>query len=388
MIPRFYDDYNFWDFLVGLKAVFINSHIDLNQLSNLFNDKKFIFTNNGRTSLYVILRSLDLPKGSKIGVPLYSCSVVFDAIEQAGYMPYFIDVDIENYTLNPEDLLNKIEKISALVVIHTFGRPAHMEKIIKYAKGIPVIEDCAHSIFSEYKGKITGIIGDISFFSLAKYPNAGGGGMILCDENKFDEIRNEVKQLHNPTFLKEVIHPYYKNLYSLLYKRPWFGLFSFSLGSYLDDKTHFAKNTKFESKKIRKSDLAVFLRKIEFLKKKVEIQRSNSFFLINELNGLKITLPIEQEETYCNYYLFPVMFKNEKDRDNAYLYLRKNNVDTVKLWSTSPRIAKERYGYNNDCPNSEICASQILLIPNYYSLCKTDLLRIITLLKKFNYEYL
>ena len=50
-----------------------------------------VWTNAGRTSLFAILKALDLPPGAEVGVPLFCCSVVFDAIRQAGLKPRFID---------------------------------------------------------------------------------------------------------------------------------------------------------------------------------------------------------------------------------------------------------------------------------------------------------
>jgi dTDP-4-amino-4,6-dideoxygalactose transaminase len=179
LIPRFNSDYKFEDFFYAVRSVF-KSNTDPGQLESIFGNRDYYFTNNGRSSLYVILKSLDLPKGSKIGVPLYSCLVVFDAIIKAGHIPCFIDIDLNNYTLDVQDLGKKKDDLDAIIVIHTFGRPADMDKILKDAGDIPIIEDCAHSLLSDYKEKKTGTIGDLSFFSLAKYISAGGGGHDYC----------------------------------------------------------------------------------------------------------------------------------------------------------------------------------------------------------------
>jgi len=79
--------------------------------------------------LYVILKALNLPKKSKIGVPLYSCTVVFDAIIKAGHVPYFLDVDLDTYTFSPHSLEEKVDELDAVVVIHTFGYPAKLDEI-------------------------------------------------------------------------------------------------------------------------------------------------------------------------------------------------------------------------------------------------------------------
>jgi len=210
LIPRFNLDYTFEDFLRGIRSIFLKSNADPGQLESIFGTRKIFFTKNGRSSLYIILVAMDLPKGSTIGVPLYSCTVVFDAIIKAGYIPCFIDIDIKNYTLDVRDLARKIKKLDAIIVIHTFGRPADMDEISKVAGDIPIIEDCAHSILSEYKKKKTGTIGDVSFFSLSKYTSSGGGGMIIVNNYKLlHRIEEELASISTPSKRSEIIHCIY-----------------------------------------------------------------------------------------------------------------------------------------------------------------------------------
>ena len=67
-----------------------------------FENSKLHFTNTGRTALYLFLKALDLNPGAAVGVQLFTCTVVFEAIKQAGYKPYFLEIDPETYTLAPE----------------------------------------------------------------------------------------------------------------------------------------------------------------------------------------------------------------------------------------------------------------------------------------------
>jgi dTDP-4-amino-4,6-dideoxygalactose transaminase len=292
LIPRFNLDYSFEDFCFGIKSIFQNGDFDLKPLELTFGKKTFLFTNYGRTSLYIILRALNLPKGSKLVVPLYSCTVVFDAIVQAGFVPCFIEID-DNYTLDPEDLEEKVDKLSAVVVIHTFGFPADMDKIIKIAGNKPVIEDCAHSLLSEYKGKKTGTIGDASFFSLAKYISAGEGGMIIVNNDEVDGFQKKLELLKEPSVLNEFKHSFIVYARAFFYHKPWFGLFALPIGLSIEDKVDIMNKRGFYLARIRKSDLGILLKKLTSFKRKVEVQRKNSFFLIEELNDTSVILPHE-----------------------------------------------------------------------------------------------
>ena len=383
LIPRFNLDYNFNDFVYGTKSIFAKNNFDLGILESIFGNRSFFFTTSGRSSLYVLLRALKLPKGSMIGVPLYSCTVVFDAIVNAGFIPCFIDIDRDNYTMDPKDLANKIDDLSAIVVIHTFGRPAHMKEINKIAGAKPVIEDCAHSLLSEYRGKKTGTIGTASFFSLAKYISAGAGGMIILNDNEFEEnVKREVDLLNAPSSLSEIKHSLFTYVYSFLYHKPWFGMFAFSLGSYIENKIDIAGNKGFNASKIRKSDFSIFLKKLEFFREKVEMQRRNSQILIDELHDTSLRLPYERKDAFCNYFLFPILFESKEKRDKACDYLRNMAVDTAKLWSMTPLLARQFYGYTGDCLNTEEFADRVLIIPNYYSLTNEELITIVSAIKK------
>jgi perosamine synthetase len=375
LIPRFNLDYSFKDFCYGIQSAFPNGEFDLKPLELIFGEKTFLFTNYGRSSLYVILKALHLPKGSKVGVPLYSCTVVFDAIVNAGFVPCFIEID-DNYTMDTEDLAEKIDDLEAVVVIHTFGRPADMDKIREIAGEKPVIEDCAHSLLSEYKGKKTGTIGDASFFSLAKYISAGGGGMIIVNNDALDEFQKEVDLLKEPSVFNEIKHSFIVYARAFFYHKPWFGLFALPIGLSIEDKVDLMNKRGFEVAGIRKSDLGLLLKKLTMFERKVELQRKHSFFLIEELKDCSMILPYERKDTYCNYYLFPIRFENKEARDSASDFLRDKNVDTSTLYSETHLKAKRYYGYKGDCPNTENLADTILTVPNHYTLKEKELMEI------------
>jgi perosamine synthetase len=372
LIPRFNFDYTLVDFSTSIKSIF-GEETNVEPLHSIFGQRDFFFTNYGRTALYVILKSLHLPPESKIGVPLYCCTVVFDAIIKAGHIPKFIDMN-NNYTMDLEDLKNKIDSLSAVIVIHTFGRPADMNEIKKIAGGIPVIEDCSHSLLSEYQGKITGTIGDMAIFSLAKYLSSGGGGLLIVNDDSFtEEITKEIELLPKPSTSDEVKHTTIAYMRSSFYHKPWFGLIGLPVGLMLEDKVDLMTKKSSMMTAGYKAYIHTSLKKLNDFKSKVEIQRKNSFFLLDELKDNSIFLPYEEKNTYCNFYLFPLRVNN---RDKTCEYLRKKGVDTTKLFSQTPEIAKAIYDYRGDCPKTENIAKSIITIPNHYTLQKSELKKI------------
>ncbi|RXA20921.1 hypothetical protein EQO05_04205 [Methanosarcina sp. MSH10X1] len=382
LIPRFNIDYNMKDFVHSLTN--LKSEADITPLTELFCSSSIAFTNSGRTSLYVILKALNLPENSNVGVPLYCCPSVFDAIIHAGHRPLFLDTDPENYTISPEHLEKKIDEIEAVIVIHTFGRPADLDRIKKIAGKKPIIEDCAHGLLSRYKGKLAGTIGTAGFFSFrtGKYISAGEGGMVITRDSKLAaNIREEIQKLPDPSDSDEIKHTVKTCARSTLYHRPWFGMVSLPLGSRVEDKVDLMNKYSFKTTKIRNTDLQVVTKKLLDFQEKVEQQRKNSQYLLENLKDSGLKLPFETKNTYCNYYLFPVQAKNEPERDRICELLRTKGIDTTKLFSKTPAIARANYGYKGDCPNTESVADRIFTIPNYYTLNKKELDQIVDAIK-------
>jgi len=174
----------------------------------------------------------------------------------------------------------------------------------------------------------------------------------------------------------------YIYIYSFLYHKPWFGAFAFQIGSSIENKLDIASKREFTVTRIRKSDLYNFLTELVQFRRNVELQIKNSQELIGELQDVDISLPFEQNDTKYNFYLFPILLNSEEKRDKAYDLLKSMNVDTAKLYSMTPTIARQNYGYGSDCPTTEEFANRILTIPNYYSLTQNELSTIIGALKE------
>ena len=137
----------------------------------------------------------------------------------------------------------------------------------------------------------------------------------------------------------------------------------------------------FARTRIRNTDRHIIGRKILDFKEKVETQRKNSQYLIQKLSDINLKLPVEMDGTYCNYYLFPVLFKNESERDKVSDLLRGNGIDTAKFFSKTPEIARLNYGYKGGCPDTEWVAERVLVVPNHYTLRERELEKISEIIK-------
>jgi dTDP-4-amino-4,6-dideoxygalactose transaminase len=136
------------------------------------------------------LLALDIKQGEEVLTTPYTFFATAGAISRVGAVPVFADVDEDTFNLNPAltaEVLAAHPKVRAIIPVHLFGGCADMDPICATAaeRDIPVIEDAAQSIGSEYKGRRAGSIGRVGCFSFFPSKNLGGygdGGMITTDD--------------------------------------------------------------------------------------------------------------------------------------------------------------------------------------------------------------
>ncbi len=160
---------------------------------------------SGTSALYISLKAIGINKKEDIViVPAFSFMATIDAVILAGGTPVVVDV-WEDYCIDVNKLEEAIEKYSpkAVIPVHLFGQPADMDRIRELCKekNVIILEDSAQSHGAEYKGKKTGVLGDISAFSFYASKNVamGEGGAILTSNPDLDEkIANWIEFGNHP----------------------------------------------------------------------------------------------------------------------------------------------------------------------------------------------
>ena len=375
LIPRYNWDYRLFDLSKALPAAFRDG-LDLAGTFERIFGQRPILTTSGRASLYAILKSLNLVEGSYVGVPLFCCPVVFDAIEQAGLVPKFIDINLADYNVSAADLEKKSNHLSAVVVVHMFGHPADMDLISKVCGDIPIVEDCAQSLFSKYKGRYTGFESTASFYSFrsGKYISAGEGSAIFCSDSSLQSaIKDLVEGFEEWSVLQEISHCSATFMKSFFYQKPWYGLFGSPIGRMLDKNLNLTAKNGFECRQISRCDSAIIGRRIEGFIKEVNKQRENALALLRKIRIEEAILPIEREGCFSNYYQFAIRFPGQNQRDFVAEYLLKSGIDSAKYLDDVVDLARNRYGYTGDCPNAELSSKTVLVIPHHYTLSDKEL---------------
>jgi perosamine synthetase len=150
---------------------------------------------SGTAALHLALLALEIGKGDEVVIPSFVCPALLNAIRYVEAVPVLADINGETFNIDVRDLKWRLTgKTRAVIVPHMFGLPADIDDIT--ALGIPVIEDCAQSLGSHYRGAPTGSFGVLSVYSFyaTKVICTGEGGMIAANDlrliNKIKELRD------------------------------------------------------------------------------------------------------------------------------------------------------------------------------------------------------
>ena len=165
-----------------------------NEFSKFTGNKYSVAICNGTAALEVAIKSLRLPKNSKIMVPARSFFSSAACIVNTGHTPVFVDVDLLTQNISLEEIKSKItKKIKAIICVHLAGLPCDMNNIKKLAikNNIKIIEDCSQSHGASINNKQVGSFGDVSTWSFCNdkiISTLGEGGMISTNKKRIYEF--------------------------------------------------------------------------------------------------------------------------------------------------------------------------------------------------------
>jgi len=214
--------------------------------SNWLGVKYSVFVNSGSSAnlLSISLLKIMYPKGGEIIVPPLTWSSDISSILFNGFKPVFVDINLENLSMNVDKIISKVNKKTiAVFITHVLGFNSLNDKLIKYLKRkkIHLIEDVCESHGAKYKNKKLGTYGIMSNFSFyyAHHMTTIEGGMI-CTNNK--NIYNQLRMLRSHGMLREcedkiIIGKYYKKYSDLnkdfIFTYPGFNVRNTEIGGLL-----------------------------------------------------------------------------------------------------------------------------------------------------------
>jgi dTDP-4-amino-4,6-dideoxygalactose transaminase len=229
-IPFFSIDFQANDFIGLLNGMFsLRREKSLDKLSGIikseFPEHEVILFPSARMAFFLILETL-FQKGDEIIFPVLGFPLYVKIAVQLGLNPKLVDVEPNHFTINPDEIEKAISNnTKGIVVTHLFGHPAELNKIriIADKHNLLVIEDCAQSYDSSYKGRLTGTTGTVGIFSssLMKVPTTLGGGVVVTRDRKLAQQLQKV--IENSSFWEKVsvyFSLFAKNMISILNSFP------------------------------------------------------------------------------------------------------------------------------------------------------------------------
>ncbi len=137
-------------------------------------------------ALFLTLKALDLKPNAKVIIPGFTFAAVPSAVVHANCQPVLVEVG-DDFRMDMADFAAKLtDDIGAVLISHMRGHTSDMDVILRLcaAKGIPVIEDAAHSLGTTWNGQKIGTMGVVGCFSFQSYKlvNGGEGGILVTDD--------------------------------------------------------------------------------------------------------------------------------------------------------------------------------------------------------------
>ena len=147
---------------------------------------------NGTAAIHLAYLALGVGHQDEVIVPGFAYQGAANIAILCGARPVFVEVDPATWCLNPSSLEAAITpRTRAIVPIHTYGNVCDLTAILQVAgsRGIPVVEDVAEAMMSEWEGRQAGTIGTIGTYSFhaTKTITTGEGGMVVTRDPEVDQ---------------------------------------------------------------------------------------------------------------------------------------------------------------------------------------------------------
>ncbi|MDG1328924.1 MAG: LegC family aminotransferase [Flavobacteriaceae bacterium] len=321
-----------------------------NLMNSITQTKKTTAVVNGTAGLQVALGLVGVKKNDEVITQALTFVATANAIAYNNAYPIFLDVDLDTMGLSPRavsDFLDEFgelredgcynkktgRKISACLPMHTFGFPVHLDELLKICNlwKIPLVEDAAESLGSEYKGKPTGSFGEVAAFSFNgnKIVTSGGGGAITTNNI---EIGERAKFL---TTTAKQPHPF--------------------------EYIHNELGYNFRMPNLNAALACAQLEQLElYLIKKRSLANSYEEFFFRK--GIKFRT--ETKNTKANYWLMCVELEDSKERDLFLEFTNSNNVMTRPVWKSMDFLPMYKHCQSDQLLNTRFLEARIVNIPS------------------------
>ena len=359
-------------------------------------EQSFMF-DSGRSALFYALKALGVGAGDKVFVQAYTCVVVINAIKQVGAQPVYVDIT-DDFNMNFEILHEQAKKNKgkALIIQHTFGVPANLDKLLSVARkfNLKTIEDCAHSLGASYKNSLTGTRGDIGMFSFGSdkiISCVRGGALIARDKKIVSKIYQLQQQLRQSSIKRTCQHLMQVPVFAL--GKLLYGIFLGKSLLYIAKKINLINKIVYPVEKcgyilqgyptvLANSLAKILCQQIKQINQLNKHRQNIARVYFKNINNKLITLPINNQEAI--YLRYNILVENSNKLHNK---MKRKGVILGNWYNNiiSPRdINIEITGYKRGmCLRAEFLAKCSVNLPTNRNITKSDAEYIIKLLNLY-----
>lgn len=312
--------------------------------------KYAVAVSSGTAALHVSCLTLGIGPGDEVITTPITFLSSANCVMYCGAKVVFADIDKDTYNISPIEIEKKItEKTKAIIPVHFAGQPCDMDKIHDIAEkyGLFVIEDAAHAIGADYKGRKIGSLSDLTTFSFhpVKHMTTCEGGMITTNNKDFYEklklYRAYCMTKDNTLLDRKDEGPWYYEMHDLGYN-------------------------------YRLSDVMCALGRSQLKKVNMFIEKRKAIVskYNEELKNVKeIILPKQMEGCNSSWHLYVIQVKDGRRRE-IYTRMREKDINVdVHYFPVHKQPYYQKNGYMEVCcQNAENLYDQILSLPIFYKM--------------------
>ena len=328
-------------------------------------NKKVVALSSGTAAIHLGLIQLGVGSGDEVICQSFTFSASANPITYLGAKPVFVDSESDTWNLDPilleQAIVDRIKqtgkKPKAIIPVHLYGMPAKMNEIMEISVRyeIPVLEDAAEALGSEYDGQKCGTFGEFACLSFNgnKIITTSGGGALVCSTEQ---------EAHKTVFYATQAR---------------------------DNAPHYQHSEIGYNYRLSNICAGIGRGQMLVLQDHVDKRRENNSFYRKELSSIKgISFQTESNDKFhSNYWLTSILVDSTKTegktREDLRLLLDAENIESRPLWKPmhlQPVFANCPY-YGNGV--SEKLFNMGLCIPSSSILTDDDLKRVIDVIKHF-----
>lgn len=343
------------------------------KFKNYIGSNYAVAVNSGTAALHISTSCIDISPGDEVITTPLTFVATSNCVVYRGGTPILADIKKDTYNIDPIEIRKKItQKTKAIIPVHFAGQPCDMDEIKEIAQenDLYVIEDAAHAIDAEYKGKKIGNLSDLTIFSFHPVKNitTAEGGMVTTNN---DEFYDKLSMFRTHGISKDAVKRFGKSG-GYYYDMQYLG-FRYNL-SELHSALGIQQINKLESfQKRRREIVEIYNRELQHIE--------------------EITIPYVGNHVKHSWHLYVIQLKLERlkvDRDYIFKALREENIGVNVHYI--PIHYHSYYAKNfglkkGILPNVEWLFPRIISIPIFPKMSDDDVYDVINALKKVIYYY-